>query len=57
MNFFTDMVTYAYGGSGKYVLFLFALLSVVAHLVGFAPLVGIIATVLLAGYFVPVISK
>ena len=51
MNILKDILTYAYRGSGKYVLIFCVILSVVAELVGFAPLVGPIAALLLSGYF------
>lgn len=51
MNLLKDVLTYAYRGSGKYVLLICAVLSVVAKLAGIAPLLGPVATVLLGGYF------
>lgn len=51
MNILTDILTYAYRGSGKYILILCVVLSVVAKLAGIAPLVGPIAALLLSAYF------
>jgi hypothetical protein len=51
MNLLKDILTYAYRGSGKYVLGVCVVLSVVAKLAGFAPLLGAIAGFLLAAYF------
>ena len=46
-----DIFTYAYRGSGKYIFLLCVILSIVAKLVGFAPLLGPLAAILLFGYF------
>lgn len=51
MNILKDILTYAYRGSGKYVLFFCVVLSIVAELAGIAPLVGPIAALLLSAYF------
>lgn len=51
MNILKDILTYAYRGSGKYVLVVCVVLSVVAKLAGIAPLVGPIAALLLSAYF------
>lgn len=51
MPLLLDILTYAYRGSGKYVLSTCAVLSVVADLAGIAPLVGPVAALLLSGYF------
>jgi hypothetical protein len=51
MNILKDILTYAYRGSGKYVLIVCVVLSVVAKLAGIAPLVGPIAALLLSAYF------
>lgn len=51
MNILKDIVTYAWRGSGKYVLFTCVVLSVIAKLAGLAPLVGAIAALFLSGYF------
>ncbi|MFT3992344.1 MAG: hypothetical protein QM680_13145 [Luteolibacter sp.] len=51
MNILKDILTYAYRGSGKYVLIVCVILSVVAKLAGIAPLLGPIATLLLSAYF------
>ena len=46
-----DIFTYAYRGSGKYILICCIVLSVVAKIVALAPLFGAIAGILLSGYF------
>lgn len=51
MNILKDIVTYAWRGSGKYVLVTCVVLSVIAKLAGIAPLVGAIAALFLSGYF------
>lgn len=51
MNILKDILTYAYRGSGKYVLVVCVVLSLVAELAGIAPLVGPIAALLLSAYF------
>jgi len=51
MNILKDILTYAYRGSGKYILIVCVALSVVAELAGIAPLVGPIAAFLLGAYF------
>lgn len=51
MNLLKDILTYAYRGSGKYILILCVALFVVAELAAIAPLVGPIATLLLSAYF------
>ncbi|MEY5012302.1 MAG: hypothetical protein RLY69_17 [Verrucomicrobiota bacterium] len=51
MNIIKDIFTYAYRGSGKYVLIVCVILSVVAKLAGIAPLLGPFAALLLSAYF------
>ena len=51
MTILKDIATYAYRGSGKYIFLMCVILSICAKLVGIAPLVGPIATILLFGYF------
>ena len=51
MNILKDILTFAWRGSGKYVLITCVILSVIADLAGLAPLIGAIATLLLSGYF------
>ena len=51
MKILQDIVTYAYRGSGKYVLILCVVLSLVAKLAGIAPLFGPIASILISAYF------
>jgi hypothetical protein len=51
MNLLKDILTYAYRGTGKYILISCVVLSVITEVVGFAPLVGPIAALLLSGYF------
>lgn len=51
MYLLKDILTYAYRGSGKYILFICVALSLVSHLVGFAPGIGGIAGFLLSAYF------
>ena len=51
MNLLRDILTFAWRGSGKYVLVTCVVLSIVADLAGIAPLVGPIASFLLSGYF------
>jgi hypothetical protein len=51
MNLLKDILSYAYRGSGKYVLIVCVVLSVVAKLAGIVPLVGPIAALFLSGYF------
>jgi hypothetical protein len=51
MTILKDILTYAYRGSGKYVMIVCVVLSVVAKLAGIAPLVGPIAALLLSAYF------
>jgi hypothetical protein len=46
-----DIFTYAYRGSGKYILICCIVLSVIAEIVSLAPLFGAIAGILLSGYF------
>lgn len=50
MNLLSDGLTYAFRGSGKYMLILVAVLSVVADLVSLAPLIGGFAKLFLLGY-------
>lgn len=51
MNILKDILTFAWRGSGKYVLITCVVLSVIADLAGLAPLFGVIATLFLSGYF------
>ena len=51
MNILKDILTFAWRGSGKYVLITCVVLSVIADLARLAPLFGAIATLLLSGYF------
>ncbi len=51
MKILKDILTYAYRGSGKYVLILCVVLSLITKLVGVVPLLGPIAGLLLSGYF------
>lgn len=51
MKILKDILTYAYRGSGKYILILCVALSLVAKLAGIAPLVGPVASLLLSAYF------
>lgn len=51
MNILKDILTFAWRGSGKYVLISCVVLSVFADLVAIAPLFGAIASLLLSGYF------
>lgn len=51
MSIFKDILTYAFRGSGKYVLIVCVIMSLVAKLAGIAPLVGPIAALLLTAYF------
>ena len=51
MAILKDILTYAWRGSGKYVLIICVVLSVVATLASIAPLIGGIAGLLLFAYF------
>lgn len=51
MHLLKDILTFAWRGSGKYVLIICVVLSVIADLAGLAPGFGGIASFLLAGYF------
>jgi hypothetical protein len=51
MNVFHDILTFAWRGSGKYVLITCVVLSLVADLASLAPLIGILASLLMSGYF------
>lgn len=51
MNIFKDILTYALRGSGKYVLLTCVILSVIGDLASLAPLFGLIASLLISGYF------
>jgi hypothetical protein len=50
MNLLTDSLSYPLRGSGKYLLITVAVLSVGADLVSFAPIIGLVAWLLLFGY-------
>lgn len=61
MHLLKDIFTYAYRGSGKYILLLGAGLHIAYFLVQYAPLIGIVATLcmlsyLLATYFQIIVS-
>jgi len=51
MKLVIDILTYPYRGSGKYILIMCAILSLIAALSGFAPFFGLIASILFFGYF------
>lgn len=51
MKLLGDVFTYAWRGSGKYVMLSCVVLSVISDLASFAPIFGLIATILIAGYF------
>lgn len=51
MNILKDILTFAWRGTGKYVLITCVVLSIITDLAGLAPLFGGIATLLLSGYF------
>jgi len=51
MNFISDILTFAYRGSGKSILLICVILSVIASIASFAPIFGIIAWILFTGYF------
>lgn len=51
MSIFKDILTFAWRGSGKYVLITCVVLSVIADLIEFVPVFGGIASLLLSGYF------
>lgn len=51
MHLLSDILTFAWRGSGKSVLITCVVLSIIADLAGLAPLIGPIATLLLSGYF------
>ncbi len=51
MNILVDILTFAWRGSGKYMLITCVVLSIAAELAGFAPLLGPVAALLLGGYF------
>ena len=51
MNLFRDILTFAWRGSGKYVLITCVVLSIIADLAGLAPIIGAIVSLLLSGYF------
>ncbi len=57
MNIFSDILSYPFRGSGKYILLIGAILSLVADLASLAPLVGGIASLFLFGYFCAVYFK
>jgi hypothetical protein len=50
MNILKDIITYAWRGSGKYVLLTCVVLSIITKLAGIAPIFGWIAVWLLSGY-------
>ena len=51
MHLLKDILTFAWRGSGKYVLISCVVLSVIADLASLAPVIGLIASFLLSGYF------
>ncbi|MFY7817139.1 MAG: hypothetical protein ACOVRB_02115 [Akkermansiaceae bacterium] len=51
MHLLKDIFTFAWRGSGKYVMIICVALSVVSDLASLSPLFGGIATLLLSGYF------
>jgi len=51
MNIITDSFTYAFRGSGKYMLIIGAVMNVIASICMFAPLFGFFAYIFLASYF------
>ena len=51
MNLFHDVFTYAFRGKGKYVLFSCVAITMLADLVSFAPVLGLVAFILITGYF------
>lgn len=51
MTLLKDILTYAYRGGGKYVLIICAALSLVGKLAAFAPIIGLMAILLLSAYF------
>jgi hypothetical protein len=51
MHLLKDIFTFAWRGSGKYVMIICVALSLVSDLAGLSPLFGGIATLMLSGYF------
>ena len=51
MSFTQDALTYPVRGDGKYILLIGAVLSLLADVASFAPLIGILAQLILFGYF------
>jgi len=51
MSLAQDILTYAFRGSGKYVLGFVVVLSVISVMIRFAPVVGGIASILVSAYF------
>lgn len=51
MNTFRDIASYAFRGNGKYILFIGAVISVIADIASFAPTFGFLAMIVLSGYF------
>lgn len=51
MQILRDSISYPIRGSGKYLLLTAAILSVVADLVSFAPMIGLIAWLLIFGFW------
>lgn len=51
MNPLTDILTFAWRGSGKYIMATCVVLSLIADLAGLAPGIGGIASLLVSGYF------
>ncbi|MFP6858037.1 MAG: hypothetical protein VCA73_12230 [Roseibacillus sp.] len=50
MNISQDVLTYAFRGGGKYILLIGAIISIVADLASWAPILGLLAVIFLAGY-------
>ncbi|MEM7010533.1 MAG: hypothetical protein AAF585_03515 [Verrucomicrobiota bacterium] len=51
MNVVLDILTYGFRGHGKYILIIGAILSIMADIAAFAPIIGVIATFLFTGFF------
>lgn len=51
MHLLNDIFIYAWRGSGKYVLVTCVILSVISNVVTFVPMLGLVAWLLLSGYF------
>lgn len=51
MNVISDSLSYPFRGSGKYLLVILAVISLVADVASFAPIIGIVARLIVFGYF------